>query len=870
MSTPIWAGTVLLLALAYKIASLIKQLPSHSYLLKGILPPGPHLAAVAGSFAVNFAVAVIFIVVLDAAGLRLLRWMLGRRPAGPVRLTASLAGYALISLSLLGIACMGLFYPVVLAGTVMLFLAWARGYILSSLTAWISGIRARLGEPGGWLLAIALIPAVIFLAVPEVNMDCMQYHFSWPQQVALLHHMPMGQVFTYWNLPMPVELPYVLFLPFGLDSAIRIILLGLAFSAGTAFLRALPFRLAPPAEALTILAILLIHESGWIALTAKPDLASVAFGLGAFALMPGLFARRPAGPGGSATALLAGLLGGFAVAAKYTLLPFILLPAIAAMIINRGRMRDTRVHFKSSYTTVTPPLPDPHLPAGRSSPKGSSPHADLGRFAPSPPALRGGEGRVRRGIFELRSSLFLAGFTAPLLPWCLRTWIFTGDPLYPAGLLALPGLFASGGKASPILRELNASLGGAEGPAPLRTTLAAVASMAVVFLAGLPRIIATRRWRIAVFAGVSLAAIPALAFGVDSISWQVARFGWIVAVSLGLIGLAAVFGSGKDGESPDGMRSAVFGAVAALAGLIGIIFNYSDSYQKLVNPLAGLTGRISRADYLRDSMPVYSRILPAMREASRHLPFGSSIIEYGDSYTWQAPARVRHDAQGPHPIWQAVHESPSLERLEIRFRQMNARLLLFNPERAGFLAMRTEPYGWTPRMLRLYGDFASRHFSFIANSGMVHSYFGSYWLYGISSARRRPQTVERFLPGIDRAFEPLRTAMARGESLQAVRICYEMKLILPEFTDLDSRYWTALQASGSEGEAYQSLMREIDSGITVRMDLLSAYALSVRYGHRDVAARLLPRVLAWYPDQKETINWIKTAKNPGIEVTPFR
>jgi len=70
--------------------------------------------------------------------------------------------------------------------------------------------------------------------------------------------------------------------------------------------------------------------------------------------------------------------------------------------------------------------------------------------------------------------------------------------------------------------------------------------------------------------------------------------------------------------------------------------------------------------------------------------------------------------------------------------------------------------------------------------------------------------------------------------------------------------------------AYRFLMRSANAGVTRRMDLLSAYALSVRYGHRAVAERLLPRILAWYPDQRETIEWIGKAKNPGIEVTPFR
>jgi hypothetical protein len=94
--------------------------------------------------------------------------------------------------------------------------------------------------------------------------------------------------------------------------------------------------------------------------------------------------------------------------------------------------------------------------------------------------------------------------------------------------------------------------------------------------------------------------------------------------------------------------------------------------------------------------------------------------------------------------------------------------------------------------------------------------------------------------------------------------------LLPEFAEIDTRYWTALHATGSEVEAYQALMRAVNAGIFDRMDLLSAYTLSRRYGHRDAASKLYPKVLAWYPDQKETIEWIRKAKNPWIEVTPFR
>ena len=380
----VWAVAVLAAAVLRVGSDFVRTDAAAEFgLLRDLVPLGPHLAANAARSAAAAGLAAMLLVLNDAAGLRLLRWVAGRSvsPGSAARFAAPLAGMLAASAALFGAGETGMWFPGVLLAA-LAGLAWfARPAIPAAIRDWRDAGAAVWATAGPWeriggAAALAILGSRLFL--PETDFDCMSYSLTFPQQALLRHHLPVDYLFTHWLVPLPAELPHVWPLMAGLDPAARLAGTGLAMAGSLALLRAFGGAGLPAAAFAWWAALALVLPEGrWVFATAKNDSVACGCALAGTALIleGGIGRRRLARAG----ILLAGalLLGG-AVAAKYLLAP--LAAAIAAAALWRA-------------------------------------------------------GAERRFVAAL---LLAAGLLLPFSPWGMRSWLLQGDPVYPLGGVVAP------------------------------------------------------------------------------------------------------------------------------------------------------------------------------------------------------------------------------------------------------------------------------------------------------------------------------------------------------------------------------------------------------------------------------------------------
>ena len=130
-------------------------------LFSDALPLGPSLLANASRSLASALLAGVLLLLLDAAGIRLLAWLMGRCPGGIARYAAVFVGYFGVSGFLLGAAAAGLWFtPLLGAVLAAMLMACGREMVRSlRLAAGFLGTGWRNSSPGGrvaWVVAGAV------------------------------------------------------------------------------------------------------------------------------------------------------------------------------------------------------------------------------------------------------------------------------------------------------------------------------------------------------------------------------------------------------------------------------------------------------------------------------------------------------------------------------------------------------------------------------------------------------------------------------------------------------------------------------------------------------------------------------------------
>ena len=208
----------------------------------------------------SLALCIVLLVVSDIVGLRLIRFFIGSKSLGFIRITAPFAGYAIISLLVLGAAATGLCYREIIFSVALssfLFLRREFFELVRNMKELIVDLRHehKLAVGGLVLLIACWIPRLV---LPEINEDCLMYHLTLPQHLISQHRVPGPPYHTTWAYPLLSDFPNVFAVSLGLDASVRQIHLVFAWLGAMALLRVFVRELPYGWTALLALAALLV------------------------------------------------------------------------------------------------------------------------------------------------------------------------------------------------------------------------------------------------------------------------------------------------------------------------------------------------------------------------------------------------------------------------------------------------------------------------------------------------------------------------------------------------------------------------------------------------------------------------------------
>ena len=620
----IWAGAVIVARAVSAAAKNPIGPAAYARRLAGALAVGPHFASFWAAHAARLALCLLFFAGAYACGRRGLEGILGReydaeteplRPLFSIALGLGFVGYLAFFMAAAGLA--------------------GRGWAVSGFAA-MSGLGAwslrRLGKrpwiaPFSWLSerrGIVERVALIFLAaglaysflgttVPEVFYDALVYHLAVPQAYLAAGRMVDLPYNHYSYLPLFVSMLYYWALAAGGMYAAKIfafflgVCLVATLAAGGRFFKDWSAGLVAAALFLGAPLVLLLF---W---ECNSD-CGAAFYLALSILSFAQWRRR--GVDSRRWLSLSGLMGGLALASKYTTaigVAFLALAAFAA-------------------------------------------------------ASRAG---LRRRLGSL--TLYAALLLVPLLPWWVRNGVYTGNPLYPyladvgGGPNAEPALLeawrvdARGG--SPGLRPLaNAekigrdAMRGFEHPSYYDT--------GPLFLAFIP----WAAWAVQESWGPFLAVYAATTYGLGLSATYVTRFltPYLVAVCwLLAVGIAAAAASGA--------AAPCLGALLA-AGLFANLYQLSTlTLWTSGKSLAVAQGLMTTEDYLSKQRDLYPQPSYGAWDYLRKygLPRKGTVLLIGDSRAFYSPAPTIAGAPYDEPpvfAWARASKGPEelWEKLEAR------------------------------------------------------------------------------------------------------------------------------------------------------------------------------------------------------------
>ena len=453
--------------------------------------------------------------------------------------------------------------------------------------------------------AIAALLAVGFALLgamqPEIEYDAVWYHLTFPKRYLAAGRLLDLACDHMSPTPQHVELQYAYALLLGDERAAKLVHLGfgLLAAAWAAWLaaRLLGRRWAALAAALVLTA----PTVTWEMATAYNELPLAFLATGAVALVLEWRTR-----GSRSLLVLAGVLLGLGLAGKHVAY-FFLAPLALAVLL-----------------------------------------------APAPAGVARRSLAARLGDAALLSAVAVA----VALPWYVRAWYYTGNPLFPMfyDLLARAGAplarwdeQAQSGWGAAMNRYGDGRSPRALLLLPWRATWASVrfaGSLGPAWLLFLPLLPLVRgrldrRVRLVALLGVAFLVLWATPYSSFQVRYLVPVLPLLaVAVAAVVRAFAALL---RDAEWPAARRALGVGIVAMLLLNLPLFNRLHDARQgwiplslHMVKPVAGL---VDRDRYLRRRLESY----PAVAWANRHLPASARIVSFGEAAHFHARAELLND-----------------------------------------------------------------------------------------------------------------------------------------------------------------------------------------------------------------------------------
>lgn len=592
--------------------------------------PGPQMAALA-SLVLDLALLVLTTIVAAGWGSRFLRWLKIAPASGLERWSlAAILGLGAWGTLVFGLGvARGLYRPVGYA--LLLLLGLGALPEIRDLLRWLSAAPGRLRETKlSWLWPCTGIIGLLslgFALLPPTAWDALAYHLEGPRLYVAAHRLIGVPQNFYLNFPAQVEMLFTWGLLLKGDTLAQLfhwvfwplvaaLLYGLVRQV-------VDERAGCWAAALWASVPLATTIAGW----AYVDLALAAFVLAAFCAM-----LRWTESHSLRWLWLSAIFAGLALATKYTAVTW--LAALALLIV---------------------------IYAWRQAPEGDQARRSVG-LAWRPTR------RVGHIVFLPGQYVALAGLVA--LPWFIKNWIVTGNPIYPflfggaywnstrAGWTTLSGYGYSRNPLDYVALPWLMTVLGIDGTGAFDATigplLLCLAPLALL-VRGRPR---------AINAALLVVATQWLYF-----LWSVFRYAFMAQTrllfpALPLMCLVAAYGLRRlqIWDRPAFRLSWVVSAAAAVVLAANVV---TMAYAFLaIRPIDVLAGLESRSDYLSRRLGTYYE---TMRYVSEQLPADSHLLFFWEPRAYYAQPAAQGDTALDHlPQLRLAHPSAAAALSELR------------------------------------------------------------------------------------------------------------------------------------------------------------------------------------------------------------
>jgi hypothetical protein len=160
----------------------------------------------------------------------------------------------------------------------------------------------------------------------------------------------------------------------------------------------------------------------------------------------------------------------------------------------------------------------------------------------------------------------------------------------------------------------------------------------------------------------------------------------------------------------------------------------------------------------------------------------SRLITVGEPRTCWFPARVIYGGfYGERPlVWSLVRESGSEARLLARFRQLGAGGILYNYVTADQLPIRYAAFRWDWPAVELWKGFCRRHLALVRRGPPGDTANGGFYLYAIRRRANPAPSAVWFLPGAETLWTDMYRLEAGGKLEEALAAARRVRERIPD------------------------------------------------------------------------------------------